>query len=134
MALAFTPLQSVASEWVRLPGYMPGFNLHIDVQSVAPRGKVVKAWFKTDYQEPQPASAGTAKYTAMKELFYFHCAEKTLGNVQRLEYGDDGKTVYEFSLPASEMPAMVDVVPDTLGEKMLKAACARVSGAHTSGN
>ncbi len=103
-------------------------TVEIDSESLAKKGARTKAWFRLSYSAEQkfvyPHPKATEKYTLVLSLTYFNCAEKTTSDAQQLYRTDDGTVVYSWTHPNPDTLSLYDVAPETLGEAMLKAACA----------
>lgn len=90
----------------------------------------MKAWFMFSYDSEKTQRAYPfKKYQSGKQLNNFKCREKSSAVVQGVYYSKEygtGEVVDSESID----PAKVrydDVVPDTIGEAMLDAACSIVS-------
>jgi Surface-adhesin protein E len=98
-------------------------TMEIDVGSVVPVDKVVKAWFKLTYKTDVVNPVNAAKPIRKVKFLYYHLCEEHKRALIQLMYEDaSGATVYSSSFP-SDPPKFEDVIPDTTGETWLKAAC-----------
>ena len=127
LLLAF-PWLAHASKWVYLTNSSATAQVWIDLESVAKAngGKAVKAWFLfSDTEEQTQKAYPYKKYKATKQLNYFNCAEKSTAVIQNAFYaGEKGAGEMVDSFSVSPIAAQYnDVIPDTIGELMLKAAC-----------
>jgi hypothetical protein len=129
--LALTAQVCAAAEWSYVApalGKSPaGANvkgtMEIDVGSVAPVDKAVKAWFKLTYKADVVNPVNAAKPIRKLKFLYYHLCEENKRALIQVIYDDaSGATVYSSPF-ANTPPKFEDVIPDTTGEAWLKAAC-----------
>lgn len=130
-AFALTARLSEAAEWSYVApalGKSPsGSNvkgtMDIDVGSVVPVDKAIKAWFRLSYKSDVVNPVNAAKPIRKVTFLYYHLCEEHKRALIQVIYDDaSGATVYSSSF-ASSPPKFEDVIPDTTGEAWLKAAC-----------
>ncbi len=98
-------------------------TMEIDVGSVVPDDKAVKAWFRLTYKSDVVNPVNATKPIRKEKLLYYHlCDEHKRALVQVMYEDAAGATIYSSSFPANP-PKFEDVVPDTTGEAWMKAAC-----------
>jgi hypothetical protein len=120
---------TAAQDWV---GFLQTekYRDEIDISSLARHPLGVKFWSRTNFTEAQVSS--TLHPTKFTRQTYFSiiflqvvsCPDRTIGGLQRIEYSDNnggGDTVSSLALTK---PAMSDVVPGSIGAKMLTDVCA----------
>lgn len=125
IAISLVAINALGSEWQYVGGN-DSQSSSMDFSSIASVGRYRKAWVQTTYSSPQVLNQYTGKaYSSDRVLYYFDCAAKTLGSIQRVRYekgdaqgGVVGSTSVKFN-PAS----LDDVVPDSVGETFLALAC-----------
>jgi hypothetical protein len=95
----------------------------IDVSSVVPVDKSIKAWFRLTYKANivNPVD-GSKPIRRVKFLYYHLCEEHKRALIQVMYDDAAGATVYSASF-AGTPPKFEDVIPDTTGEAWLKEAC-----------
>jgi hypothetical protein len=89
-------------------------------------GGKLKAWIIVDYESPQDSQGG--KYLSTKQLDYYDCKGRTVGTGQIVYYSmnlGQGDSVHSAMVPP-EYVSYSDVVPDTVGEKMLNTICLKL--------
>jgi hypothetical protein len=130
-ALALATQLSAAAEWAYVApalGRSPaGTNvkgtMEIDVSSVVPVDKAIKAWFKLTYKANVVNPVDASKPIRKVKFLYYHLCEEHKRALIQVMYDDAaGATVYSSSFPSTP-PKFEDVIPDTTGEAWLKAAC-----------
>jgi hypothetical protein len=128
---ALTTHLSEAAEWTYVApalGKSPAGakvkgTMEIDVGSVVPVDKAVKAWFRLTYKSDVVNPVNAAKPIRKVKFLYYHLCEEHKRALIQLIYDDaSGATVYSSSF-ASSPPNFEDVIPDTTGETWLEAAC-----------
>ena len=98
-------------------------TMEIEVGSVAPVGKAVKAWFKLSYKTDVVNPVNAAKPVRKVKFLYYHLCEEHKRALIQIIYDDaSGATVYS-SVYESTTPKYEDVIPDTTGEAWFEAAC-----------
>lgn len=114
-----------SAEWYRVTG-TEKFNVLVDLDSVSPRGKYWQAWFRWDYTESQTLKTyPPSQYLSNKELNVFDCQSRTSAELQSVYYtgvSGMGDTAYSWSTTI-EKAQMKDVIPETIGETMLRFVC-----------
>ena len=118
---------SRASEWVYI-GSSGGGDLSVwmDKDTVRRSGSKVKTWSRWIYKKPSllPEPGVTRYFRAMQALEVYQCEDRTSTHLQVLRYAD---TEFVDQLMARTFPddatRYEDVVPESLGEKMMKFAC-----------
>jgi uncharacterized membrane protein YfbV (UPF0208 family) len=128
---ALTTQLSAAAEWTYVApalGKSPSGasvkgTMEIDVGSVAPIDKAVKAWFKLTYKADVVNPVNAAKPIRKVKFLYYHLCEEHKRALIQLMYDDaSGATVYSSSFTTTP-PKFENVIPDTTGEAWLEAAC-----------
>ncbi len=129
--LALATQRSAAAEWAYVApvlGKSPAGasvkgTTEIDVSSVVPVDKAIKAWFKLTYKANVANPVDASKPVRKVKFLYYHLCEEHKRALIQVMYDDaSGATVYSTSF-ASTPPKFEDVIPDTTGEAWLKAAC-----------
>jgi len=129
--LALTARVAAAAEWSYVApavGKSPAGakvkgTMEIDVSSVVPVDKAVKAWFRLTYKTDVVNPVNAAKPIRKLKFLYYHLCEEHKRALIQVMYDDaSGATIYSASF-ASAPPKFEDVIPDTTGEAWLKAAC-----------
>jgi hypothetical protein len=132
LAITMITMTASASEWV-LVSTSETQTISIDVQSIVKQGKKLKVWDLTEYTAPQSSTADPSqKYLSSKNLWLLDCAQKTITVIQSVDYsgpiGTDNVVesyVFDPSIPKYKER---DVVPDSVGEKIVNAACKYATG------
>ena len=127
LALALATCGSVhASDW-QLATSSDSNLLYVDFESLVPVGAYRKAWVRIDYfQDKEENDYPKKQYRSVKSLYYFDCTGKRSAVVQRTLYPrvfGEGEVVKSQSVRFNEN-LLDDVVPDSVGEGLLKVACA----------
>lgn len=129
LTLATQP--SAAAEWAYVApvlGKSPAGasvkgTTEIDVSSVVPVDKAIKAWFKLTFKSNVVNPVDTSKPIRKVKFLYYHlCEEHKRALIQVMYDNASGTTVYSASF-ATAPPKFEDVIPDTTGEAWFKAAC-----------
>ena len=125
----FSALPSIgnASDWIYI-GSSGGGDLRvwIDKDTMRKSGSKAKTWSRWVYKKPNPLlEPGPARYfRAMQALEIYQCDDRTSTHLQVIKYAD---TEFVEQLTARTFPddatRYEDVVPESLGEKMMKFAC-----------
>lgn len=98
----------------------------MDGDSVVKVGAYRKAWVKETYGKPEETDSYPKKaYNGAKLLYYYNCEIGTSVPVQKVLYADQGATgdVVESRSVKFKAENMIEVVPDSVGEALLRAAC-----------
>jgi len=128
---ALTTQRSAAAEWTYVApalGKSPAGasvkgTMEIDVGSVAPVDKAVKAWFKLTYKADVVNPVNAAQPIRKVKFLYYHLCQEHKRALIQIIYDDAADaTVYSSSF-ATASPKFEEVLPDTTGEAWLKAAC-----------
>jgi uncharacterized membrane protein YfbV (UPF0208 family) len=128
---ALTAQLGVAAEWAYVApalgksptGASVKGTMEIEVGSVAPVDKAVKAWFKLTYKADVVNPVDAAKPIRKVKFLYYHLCDVHKRALIQVMYDDaSGATVYSSSF-ADTAPKFEDVIPDTTGEAWLEAAC-----------
>lgn len=129
VTLSALPFFCLASDWNYVGGSGKTFYT-IDFATVAQSGPYKKAWFRTSYFEDQKTTTNPIKsYRSELALFYFDCKERRFTTTQTIKnegISGDGDVVSTWNGPLSSA-GFVDVAPDSIGDMMLRAACASQS-------
>lgn len=113
------------ADWRYVMSGSDGGTYYLDLESVQnyhedDEDLVVSFWTQTTYKTDQRLNNGkTYRYT--KTYFYVSCYSKELTSREFIAYNQHNKIVYDG---ITGDRAYRKVVPDTLGEKLLKRACA----------
>lgn len=115
-----------ASAWVPVGGTV-GADIFIDQSSIRFNSARAKAWFMDNYKTPTqvPAVFPVKFASSAKELYVFDCDQGTYGVVQTIYTSGsngDGEVLGSWSTAPVNIQ-MADVVPDSVGEVMLKLVC-----------
>jgi hypothetical protein len=98
--------------------------IFIDAPTVRQQGKLRKAWFLTQYLKDQVLPDSGKRYRSTKTLWFFDCKARASGFKQTVYYSDfDAKQVIDSF--ERDQPKLSEIVPDSVGEDMLGAACSR---------
>lgn len=100
-------------------------DIYLNYCSLVQVGKYKKVWTRWVFADNQVSEESPAKeYDEMKMLYYFDCALKSSTVVQRVDYSPEpeNKVVSSRSVKF-ESSNLIDVVPDTYEDAVLKAAC-----------
>lgn len=123
------PAFAVASEWQYLNGNESKY-LEMDFSSISSGGQYKKAWAGTVYLTPQNANVYPARtYSSDRTLYYFDCLGQRLQTVQYIQYENmfgEGEVISSSSVKFNPQN-LTDVVPDSVGEALLKLACGPAS-------
>ncbi len=90
--------------------------------SIVSVGDKVRAWFLTDYESPRTSRSGL-QYRSAKSMWVFDCTARASGLQQLVLYQGAGgsETVVQSG---EQVGSLSGVVPGSVGESMLVAACA----------
>jgi hypothetical protein len=101
--------------------------LYVDFESIAPRGRYMRAWVMFDYAPPKQTETYPQKeYKSAKSLWAFDCTERTSATAQHILLSGDlgaGEPIQVRSVDWGQLK-FDDVVPDSIGETVLKITCA----------
>ncbi|MGE5241751.1 MAG: surface-adhesin E family protein [Bacteroidota bacterium] len=105
LSLAVAFLSAMTSDWL-LISQNDKSKTFVQVTSVSPRGKLMKAWFRSEFKSPQIRESGSKEYRSMAELAYFNCVERTSA-ISRLNffsgYFNSGEVVGQVYFPIEEL-------------------------------
>lgn len=125
LLLAYSSIVN-ASDWATF-GETSLSIWYLDKESIASVDGKMKAWFLVDFKDEQTAYNGK-KYKSTKQLSYFDCPSKTSALVQEAFFTDqfgEGTIADSYSLNKKNLE-FTDVIPDSIGESMLKFVCQSV--------
>ncbi|WP_157639452.1 surface-adhesin E family protein [Burkholderia ubonensis] len=116
-----------ASDW-RYLSSTENTTVSLDVQSVHFKGAVAKAWILSDYDPPTTLQRGYTSLSASssKALYFFDCDSDTSAVAEYVYAsgkGGNGAVVESWNIPSSQRLEFSEVVPDSIGEAMLRAVC-----------
>lgn len=118
---------ALASDWQLVSGDQT-LKTYVDTESLAHRGRYVKAWFLWDYASVQKGEYFPSnQFQSRKTLWYISCSEKTFAQIQALTYTGNagaGKVVTSDAFPV-DAAQFEDVVPDSIGETLVNYVCKR---------
>ena len=101
--------------------------IHIDTSSISTSwGGIKKAWFTTHFFNDQ-LTPDKKPFNRSTVLWYFKCSKNQLAirnSVQKYRSMKDNKVVSSFKYEPTDADYS-DVVPESIGEDMFKAACSR---------
>ena len=121
------PISSNAAEWVYVGSGGGGdLSVWVDKDSMRRSGSKVKTWSRWTYKKPKLLSeSGPARYfQGMQALEVYLCDERSGTHLQVIKYADtDFSDQVEARTYPDDAKRYEDVVPDSLGEKLLKFAC-----------
>jgi hypothetical protein len=102
----------------------PNSDVYIDRESVAPRGKYMRAWLRYEYHKPERMEAPPQKeYSRGLTLWAFDCKERTVAVIrQMLFFGEDTAPVAEHTVPWA-LASFTDIPPDSIGETVFQTVC-----------
>ena len=106
------------SSWTQISTSSTGAKIYIDNDSRVMKNGLARAWFSFDYSHDK-----TIKDREVKKLVWFNCSERTNGTASILAYDARGIVTYTENTPFDQIEFR-PIVPDTVGENMLDAACA----------
>ena len=115
LVLAATP--AFAANWVYITSVKSGTFHYYDADTIRRSGNYVTVWEKRDHSFDK-----TVKARETKTQIRFNCAERTLTVLDFTKYYPDGKT--ETTTVPRYQHEVQSVIPDTIGETILKAVCA----------
>jgi hypothetical protein len=123
--LALTLFSSqVSAEW-ELVQSDDESSLFMDKSTIRNQGLYIAMWSLIDFESPQKSSEGA--FWSAKYLNLYNCRERTSGTKAFANYSEQmglGKVIFSHSFESFEVD-FSDVLPDSLGEAMLDAACGK---------
>lgn len=118
---SFYGFPAVAGDW-QLVADGEKMRVEIDVATLAPNGKTVKAWEREIHSKPQQALPGDFYFKSAKSLALHNCAERTTSYLYRGYYAEDGSEIKAIDSEA-DLGKVNFLVPDSLEERKLIFAC-----------
>ncbi len=119
--------QANAAEWLYVGGNTK-IEAFLDVQSVRRTGTRAKVWVKWVHATPVALRDVYPErmYSSSKTLEIYDCAERSSTTIQQILYAeeDGGEVVKSYSIP-EKSASFEEVVPESIGESLLGAACNR---------
>ena len=115
IALVATPV--FASDWVRLTETDTGSVVEVDTESRGLSGSIARIWLRIDHSKD-----ATKKARQSKELWKFNCQSGTSFTASWVNYAADGSVISSGS-PLEYDFKYEPVVPDTVGDTVMKIAC-----------
>ena len=115
-----------AANWVEIGGN-DSVTAYVDADSIRHVGPKVKTWLKWEWVRPQPVpnTFPEKTYQLEKQLQVSDCVAGRLAVIQGTYYSSlDGADVVNSYSIAEGKVAYTEVVPETIGESILKFACA----------
>lgn len=114
-----------AANWVAIGGN-DSVTTYVDTDSMRRAGPKVKTWLKWEWSKPEavPNTYPEKTYQLEKQLQISDCVAGTLAVVQGIRYAslDGADVVDSYSIPEVKA-TYTEVVPETIGESILKFAC-----------
>jgi hypothetical protein len=130
-ALLLIASANAAAEWTLVEVY-DEYELYVDFSKIKKNKTIAKAWYVTNFSQPQKQSADGLPYLSMMIQDEFDCVEeqvKTLAfNVYSKEMGS-GRVIFTNTPKASWTP----VAPGTAAELLKKIACGEKTKKHFTG-
>ena len=131
MSLAFVTAVALApsvhaANWVEIGGN-DSVTTYVDTESMRRIGPKVKTWLKWEWAKPEsvPNTYPAKTYLLEKQLQISDCVAGKLAVIQGTRYASLGGADVADSYSIAEGKAMyTEVVPETIGESILKFACA----------
>lgn len=124
--VAALPMLACAANWQLVSVSSNDNKFYIDGDSIAASGQYKKAWILQSYAKPQDDDSYPKKqYLSSKVLQYFDCKGRTTGPIMIAKYAGldgSGESIGTASIKFSP-DILQEVIPDTSGESILKAAC-----------
>lgn len=124
--LMSTSALSYASDWQYF-GMANGTLYYVDFGTMADVGNYRKAWFRGDLTEQREVEGSypKKKWQSSKILYYFDCKAKLIGAFQEVLYEmiANAGAVASTKSTRFDPKSMDDVVPDSVGEKMMGIIC-----------
>lgn len=106
------------------------FIVYVDTESLVQRGEYWQSWFMWDHDKDKEApSYPTKLYRSVKALNVFNCALRQNTGIQTVYYSGQqgsGESVHNVSVNIKQA-SFEDVVPDSIGESMLRYVCSRAT-------
>jgi hypothetical protein len=116
---------SLAATWVQIAGNDDVLT-YIDQESIRKSGNRVKTWLKWQWAKPSEILNSYPKkmYLLEKQLQINDCANGTITIAQGTRYADrDGIDAIDSYIYEERNWKFSEVVPETIGETILKYAC-----------
>lgn len=119
VALVVGQRSAQAAQWVHFSTWDDGKLSYLDAKSVIVQGDRRIAWTKVEQAAPTDFNGGSLSgWVARIEV---DCRARTQRTLSETGYQPDGSVLYQFREPRD----ITDVIPDSLGERRLKALCSR---------
>lgn len=107
-----------------------GFIVYVDTESLVQRGEYWQSWFMWDNENDKETPDYPPKtYRSTKTLTVFNCSLRQSTGIQTVYYSGQegsGNSVYTASVNIKQA-SFADVVPDSIGESMLRYVCSRAT-------
>ena len=107
-----------STDWQYVATTTTNAKWYVDLDSYRRTGNAVNYWVKIDFSEDS-----TVPYREEKRNFRAKCAERQTKILSFVEYNADGSVRNSQNLPDYGDTNMNNVVPDTIGESVLKFVC-----------
>jgi hypothetical protein len=113
-----------SKNWTEVVGNEPT-RIFIDMSTVKPQGRYLKAWIMFDYDIPK--TVGAIRYSSALELAYYDCAGERSGAKTILRYIDAiGRGTAHPPVVFEEQDIqMMDLAPGTVGQLLADFVCAK---------
>ena len=114
----------VSAEWELLDSN-DEMSFYIDQSTIRDQGTHTAMWAMVDYNAEKKSDAGA--YWSSKYLLLFNCRDRTTGMKMVVNYEEQmglGKVLFSDSLESYQVD-FNDVIPGSLGEAQLEAACGK---------
>lgn len=115
----------IAANWMFVGGNDEN-EMYLDIASVRPQGKYMKAWSHWKAKTDQfTTTYPPLRYRSAKSLDLYDCQERRLGGIQEVLYEDMegvGKIAHQSSW-ADSQAQFRDPIPGSLGETLLNTVC-----------
>ncbi|HSD35919.1 MAG TPA: surface-adhesin E family protein [Rhodocyclaceae bacterium] len=119
--------QAHAANWALVDSNSES-KIFLDTESVRRNGSKVKVWIKWSHSAPVAAknTYPEKQYQSSKSLDIYDCSDRSSASIQFILYADadGGEVVKSDSIP-ERLASFREVVPDSIGEAILEAACKR---------
>jgi hypothetical protein len=120
---------ALGSDWRQI-GAVPDGLVYVDLESIAPRGQYVRAWWRLDYDSPRKTTAvdPPREYRSARYQSAFNCTEQSSAAVQSVlvagELGQ-GEIVDRLRTPWNQLRFVKfhDPAPDSVAKRLLRTVC-----------
>src|ERR1700730_16584547 len=116
LTLAIFSLSGHAATWNVFSVFVEKSLYFFDSESTIKSGPTVTVWVK---QVQDESSLGPDDVASVAYREVFNCAKRTYQVLQSLNYARDGAVKSSYATPG----AMAEVVPDSIADGLMKAAC-----------